>query len=146
MELLNKQQCIVLTGKCTLQLVQSVTIILRFYNICKCFCISGFSFGGLLACAVTASVWETPYISTDLLRQNLVCITFGQPHVAMPMLDRAARQRPELVSTIHSFYCEDDPVPRLLRFLDVSWSQEGMVNGKECKMVLPDQLLTVSIE
>ena len=111
-----------------------------------CSYISGFSFGGLLACAVTASVWETPYISTDLLRQNLVCITFGQPHVAMPTLDRAVRQRPELVSTIHSFYYEDDPVPRLLRFLDVSWSQEGIVNGKERKLALPEQLLAVSME
>ena len=97
----------------------------------------GFSFGGLLACAVAASVWETPYISTDLLRQNLVCITFGQPHVAMPMLDRVVSRRPELVSTIHSFHCEDDPVPRLLRFLDVSWSQEGIV--------IPDHLRAVSI-
>ena len=85
---------------------------------------AGFSFGGLLACAVTASVWETPYISTDLLRQNLVCITFGQPHISMPMLDRVASQRSELVNTIHSFHCENDPVPRLLRFLDVSWKEK----------------------
>ena len=96
-----------------------------------------------MACAVTASVWETPYISTDLLRQNLVCITFGQPHVSMPMLDRVVSQRPELVSTIHSFHCEEDPVPRLLRFLDVSWSQE--VEGKESKIVVPDHLRAVSI-
>ena len=90
-------------------------------------------------------MWETPYISTDLLRQNLVCITFGQPHVSMPMLDRVVSQRPELVSTIHSFHCEDDPVPRLLRFLDVSWSQEGTVEGKESKIVVPDHLRAVSI-
>ena len=91
-------------------------------------------------------MWETPYISTDLLRQNLVCITFGQPHVAMPMLDRVASQRPELVSTIHSFHCEDDPVPRLLRFLDVSWSQDGMVERiRESMLAVPDHLKTVSM-
>ena len=112
--------------------------------IIVCDCMIGFSFGGLLACAVAASVWETCYISTDLLRQNLVCITFGQPHVAMPMLDRVVSQRPELVSTIHSFHCEDDPVPRLLRFLDVSWSQECTVEGKESKTVVPDHLRAVS--
>ena len=89
-------------------------------------------------------MWETPYISTDLLKQNLVCITFGQPHVSMPMLDRVASRRPELVSTIHSFQCEDDPVPRLLRFLDVSWSQEDTVEGKKNKMVVPDHLRAVS--
>ena len=106
---------------------------------------AGFSFGSLLACAVTASVWETCYNSTDLLRQNLVCITFGQPHVAMPMLDRVTKLCPELVSTIHSFHCEDDPVPRLLRFLDVSWSQEGTVQGKERKIVVTDHLRAVSV-
>ena len=136
MELLNQQQRIVLTGKGVPEYCMPY---LTFY------CMTGFSFGGLLACAVTASVWETPYISTDLLRQNLVCITFDQPHVAMPMLDRVASQRPELVSTIHSFHCEDDPVPRLLRFLDMSWSQEGIIERSERKMVIPDHLRAVSV-
>ena len=98
---------------------------------------TGFSFGGLLAAALTARVWETPYFPAALLKQNLVCITFGQPHVAVPMLESAAAQNPELASCIHSFYCEDDPVPRLLRVLDRSWSQEDIHKGRKSHVVPP---------
>ena len=98
---------------------------------------TGFSFGGLLAAALTARVWETPYFPAVLLKQNLICITFGQPHVTVPMLESVAAQNPELASCIHSFYCEDDPVPRLLRVLDRSWSQEGTHKGRESHVVPP---------
>ena len=97
----------------------------------------GFSFGGLLAATLMACMWEMPYFPAALLKQNLVCITFGQPHVVVPMLESAAAQNPELASCIHSFYCEDDPVPRLLRVLDRSWSQEDTHKGRESNVVLP---------
>ena len=89
-----------------------------------------------------ARVWETPYFPVALLKQNLVCITFGQPHVTVPMLESAAAQNPELASCIHSFYCEDDPVPRLLRVLDKSWSLELSHKGRERHLVL---LMDVSL-
>ena len=98
---------------------------------------TGFSFGGLLAAALTAHVWKTSYFPAALLKQNLVCITFGQPHVTVPMLESVAAQNPELASCIHSFYCEDDPVPRLLRVLDRSWSQEGTHKGRKSHVVPP---------
>ena len=103
---------------------------------CNSSIMTGFSFGGLLAAALTAHVWETPYFPAALLKQNLVCITFGQPHVTVPMLESAAAQNPELASCIHSFYCEDDPVPRLLRVLDRSWSQED-THKEKSHVVLP---------
>ena len=107
----------------------------------------GFCFGGLLAAALTARVWETPYFPVALLKRNLVCITFGQPHVTVPMLESAAAQNPELASCIHSFYCEDDPVPRLLRVLDRSWSQEDTPEGRESHVVPPmDVSLLILIE
>ena len=92
---------------------------------------TGFSFGGLLAVALMAHVWETPYFPKEQLKQNLVCITFGQPHVTVPMLESAAAQNSDLASCIHSYYCEDEPVPRLLRVLDRSWSQEDTNKERE---------------
>ena len=91
----------------------------------------GFSFGGLLACTVAACVWDSPYISSDLLKENLACITFGQPHVTLQIVQKVAMQRPDLASTIHTVYSQDDCVPQLMRFLDESWSSEALVPGTE---------------
>ena len=92
----------------------------------------GFSFGGLLACTIAASVWDLPYISSDLLKENLACITFGQPHVKLQIVQNVAmRRRPDLASTIHTVYSQDDCVPQLMRFLDESWSSEALLQGAE---------------
>ena len=108
---------------------------------------TGFSFGGLLACAIAAEVWNTPYIGSDLLKENLVCITFAQPHVSVPMLVDVVRQRAELASTIHGIYSQDDVVPRLMRFLDESWSSQTLLDSKESKpgtqLIVPDKLKAV---
>ena len=108
---------------------------------------TGFSFGGLLACAIAAEVWNTPYIGSDLLKENLVCITFAQPHVSVPLLADVVRQRAELASTIHCIYSQDDVVPCLMRFLDESWSSQSLLDSKESKpgtqLIVPDQLKAV---
>jgi len=78
---------------------------------------TGFSLGGLLACAVIAAVWRTPYIRTDVLKKGLVCITFGQPHVTLPCLSEFAREQPEVASTIHTLHLHDDVIPRILPLL-----------------------------
>ncbi len=57
-------------------------------------------------------------MGADLLKDHLVCITFGQPHVTVPLLADVGRQRAELASTIHCVYSHDDMVPRLMKFLD----------------------------
>ncbi len=61
-------------------------------------------------------------MGADLLKSHLVCITFGQPHVTVPLLADVARQRAELASTIHCVYSQDDMVPRVMKFLDESWN------------------------
>ena len=84
--------------------------------------LTGFSFGGLLACAVAARVWDTPYIGSNLLKDNMACITFGQPLVAVQVIQRVVRRRPEIVSTLHAVYLEEDLVPSLMNLLNESWS------------------------
>ena len=86
---------------------------------------TGFSLGGLLACAVTAAVWRTPYIRADVLKKGLVCITFGQPHITLPCMSEVAREQPELVSTIHTLYLHDDVIPRIFPLLNECCSDFG---------------------
>ena len=81
------------------------------------FCI-GFSFGGLLALAVAASMWKLTLLSADLLKDNLVCITFGLPLISIPLVEETAQECPEFVTTVHSIFLKDDPVPQLMQFLD----------------------------
>ncbi len=95
-------------------------------------------------------VWNTPYMGADLLKDHLVCITFGQPHVTVPLLAEVARQRAELASTIHSVYSQDDMVPRLMKFLDESWNYltplGEKIEGKPSLSVnVPDEMKAVSI-
>ena len=90
----------------------------------------GFSFGGLLACAIAACVWDLPYISSSFLKENLACITFAQLHIPVPHLPEVTRERPDLVSTIHTVYWEEDLVPRLARFLNECCSSLGSEESK----------------
>ena len=87
---------------------------------------TGFSFGGLLASTVTALVWDLPYISADLLKDNLTCITFGKPCVSVRVIQTVAQRRPEISTTIHSIYSESDVVPSLMSFLDESWAAKNL--------------------
>lgn len=115
------------------------------YNIIYNFFL-GFSFGGLLASTVAAQVWDLPYLSSDLLKENLACITFGQPHIALQIVQKVAMQRPDFTITIHTVYSQDDCVPQLMRFLDESWSSEELLQGMESSDVqwrVPEHLKAV---
>jgi len=70
-------------------------------------------------------VWDSEYIPSSLLKKNLVCITFAQPHVPVSGLPEVAIEQPDLVSTIHTVYWEGDLVPRLSRFLNECCSSLG---------------------
>ena len=111
-------------------ITQQLSLAYYSYSIVSLFLL-GFSFGGLLACTVAACVWDLPYISSDLLKENLACITFGQPHVTLQIVQKVATQRPDLTSTIHTVYSQDDCVPQLVRLLDESWSSEALLQGAE---------------
>lgn len=86
---------------------------------------SGFSFGGLLACSLTAAVWNTPYIQPDVLKRRLICITFGQPHLTLPAVANVAKEQPAMKSVIHTIHLQDDIFPRLLSILNECCSELG---------------------
>lgn len=80
--------------------------------IVNLYCI-GFSFGGLLAIYITASIWRTSYIRRDVLQKNVICIIFGLPVVDIPYIKEVAGKFPEFESTIHSIFSTEDVIPQL---------------------------------
>ena len=54
----------------------------------------------------------------------MTCVTFGQPHVAVDIIQRVARRRPEMVTTIHAVFVDEDQVPSLMGLLDECWSDK----------------------
>ena len=80
--------------------------------------IIGFSFGGMLALSVTASLWKMPLISTSVLKENLCCIVLSPPLIGLPMVQEVCAESPQILSTLHSVILQDDFMPRLTMFLD----------------------------
>lgn len=80
----------------------------------------GSSFGGLLACSVTAKLCREPDLSVEQLQRNLVCITFGQPMVSINVIQETAQQIPVFNTIVHSVLLSKDVVPFVLRFLDTA--------------------------
>ena len=61
-------------------------------------------------------------ISTDPLKNNMICITFGQPNVDVEIIRNMARRRRDIITTIHAIFIAEDHIPSLMRFLDECWS------------------------
>ena len=80
--------------------------------------ILGFSFGGMLAWSVTASLWKSPLINTNVLERNLCCIALSPPLINTPLLQEVCVDMPQIKPTLHSIIVQDDVVPRLTMFLD----------------------------
>ena len=55
----------------------------------------------------------------------MICVTFGQPHVSVDVIQRVAGRRPEMVSTINDIAIEEDEIPMLMGLLDESWSEKA---------------------
>lgn len=68
---------------------------------------------------MTAFLWELPLLSLEILKENVTCITFGQPVIGLPHVKEIVQCTPEFESIIHSIFFEDDIIPRVMSFLDV---------------------------
>ena len=68
----------------------------------------------MLACYVAATLWKKSFISGDVLEKNVVCITFGQPLIAIPYVEKAIKDFPQFEATIHTVYDKEDFFPRVL--------------------------------
>ena len=84
----------------------------------------GFSFGGLLALSLTALLWKLPYLSADFLKENLICVTFAQPLITIPVVQEIAEECLEFESTVHSIFMRADLAPQLMKFLDQRFEEQ----------------------
>lgn len=98
---------------------------------------SGFSFGGVLAQMLTAQLWLQPLIDTEVLKSNVICITFGQPLVQSEQLSHATDIFPDFKDSIHAICLEDDSFPSIAEKLD-------SLNSID-KVCLTSQLTTVRL-
>ena len=98
---------------------------------------------------MAAQVWNSPHTTSRELRENLACITFGQPYLSVPLLLEIAEQRPDIVSTIHTIYWQDDMMPRLMRFLNECCSSlkesRSSAAGAQLKMQEPPRVVSCAI-
>lgn len=92
--------------------------------------ISGFSFGGMLACCVAANIWEMSFISTEVLEKDVVCITFGQPLIAIPFVQSVMEKFPTFETTVHSVLDREDVVPHLFHYFRVGCMHYRTVSVK----------------
>lgn len=70
----------------------------------------------MLACYVTANLWEGTYVSVNVLQKNVVCITFGQPLIRIPFVQEAIKHAPSIRQVIHSVYDKEDTFPLILHY------------------------------
>lgn len=97
------------------------SIIMYFTNIA----FIGFSFGGLLAKAVSARMWREPLLSVESLQENIACISLAAPMITLPVVTMAMEETPQFGSTVHSIVLNSDPIPKLTMFLDPRCEEVG---------------------
>ena len=86
----------------------------------------------MLACCNAARLWKESFISVDTLENSVICITFGQPLLSIPVVEDTIKTIAKFESTLHSVYDQDDFFVRFLR--DKYWppssdSRSKMTNG-----------------
>lgn len=69
----------------------------------------------MLACCNAARLWKESNIPIDVLKNRVLCITFGQPLVAISYVQETVDAIAKFENTIHSIYDQEDMFPRLLR-------------------------------
>ena len=89
--------------------------------------VAGFSFGGLLAFSLAALLWKMPYLSADLLKEDFICIIFGQPLITLPTVQEVTEECPGFESIVHSIFTKADLIPQLMKFLDQKYEEEQCV-------------------
>ena len=74
----------------------------------------------MLACCVAANIWRRSPINADVLKEQVICITFGQPLISIPFVQEIIRNSgPQFESTIYSMFTKDDIIPGLLQYFHI---------------------------
>lgn len=68
-----------------------------------------------MACYVTANLWQNSSFRSETLLKRVVCITFGQPFLRIPIVQKVIAMSPHFEQSIHSIFYEDDCVPQIFQ-------------------------------
>ena len=68
-----------------------------------------------MACCVIANLWQKSSFHTDSLLKRVVCITFAQPFLHIPMVQEVIAMSPHFEQSIHSIFYKDDCVPQIFQ-------------------------------
>ena len=77
----------------------------------------------MLACYAAACIWKMASTSTNVLEKNMICITFGQPFLSLPLLEEAIANFPQLAGILHQVYQTDDVLPGLMHYFRAGCDQ-----------------------
>ena len=69
----------------------------------------------MLACCNAARLWKESVIPVDILEDRVICITFGQPLVAISYVQETINAIAKFENTIQAIFDQEDIFPRLLR-------------------------------
>ena len=74
----------------------------------------------MLACCIAANIWRRSQINADVLKEQVICITFGQPLISIPFVQEVIRDcDPRFEATIYSMFTKDDIIPGLLQYFHI---------------------------
>jgi hypothetical protein len=89
--------------------------------------LTGFSFGGLLACCVMANLWQDSRISAEVLLKQTTCIIFGAPFIKIQLIDQVLKMFPDLKKSIHSVFLKDDLFPQIMGYVSLAEPKEKKI-------------------
>ena len=90
----------------------------------------------MLACCICAKLWHNTMADQDVLTQDLLCITFGQPLLPIKMVEDEISLFPLFEQAIHCVYCEEDPVPLTISCLRVDEKMSLLHNFSTAKAIV----------
>ena len=81
----------------------------------------------MLACYVTATLWKESYIPVTDLEKNVVCVTYGQPLIKVPLVEQVIKDFDHFQDTVYHVFDREDIFPRVLRYY--SYEKCDSTNG-----------------
>lgn len=67
---------------------------------------------------LTAQLWLQPLTNTEVLKSNVICITFGQPLIQSEQLSHVSEIFPDFKDNVHAIYREGDSFPFIAEKID----------------------------
>lgn len=67
---------------------------------------------------LAAKLWKLPWIYSNQLISNLICITFAQPFIQSELINSVAETFPDFLQNVHALRIQNDSIPFVLGKLE----------------------------